>query len=295
MLYKKILPDGRVRELNRPSLFTIKESYVRPPMDFSTSMTIWHVDEAIKRRVRDWRRITDEDGHTGERAEKFRADHDSVYTGTYSVFPLPLMEMILIRYAQQKHGALILDAFAGGPPRAIASSVMGHIYHGVDVRQEQIDENERVIEDLHLENVHYHLGDGRYLDTLDVDGFDLAVTCPPYFDLEVYSDQRDDISNSLNYAEFNAAMHMSASSHFPLMRDGAFVCIIVGNFRDKTGELVDFRSHTVENFREAGFIFWQDVILSKNFASAAKRAGNAWKGIKLVPRHEHLLVFRKPE
>ena len=111
MLYKKILPDGRVRELNRPSLFTIKESYVRPPMDFSTSMTIWHVDEAIKRRVRDWRRITDEDGHTGERAEKFRADHDSVYTGTYSVFPLPLMEMILIRYAQQKHGALILEGY----------------------------------------------------------------------------------------------------------------------------------------------------------------------------------------
>jgi hypothetical protein len=71
---------------------------------------------------------------------------------------------------------------------------------------------------------------------------------------------------------------------------------VVGNFRDKkTGELIDFRGHTVENFREVGFIFWEDVILSRNFGSAASRASNAWKGHKLVRRHEHLLVFRKPE
>jgi len=294
MLFKKTLPDGRVREITRPTLTDFKQGYVRPTLDFSTSMTIWHVDEAIKRRVRDWRRVTDEDGHTGERAEKFRADHDSVYTGTYSVFPLPLAEWIYLRYAGKERRAKVLDAFCGGPPRAIAASLMGHIYHGVDVRQEQLDENEKVIADLNLDRVHYHLDDARYLD-IDESDFDCAVTCPPYFDLEVYSEQRDDVSNSISYAEFNASMMLCAYAHWPLMKPGAFVCIVVGNFRDKTGELVDFRSHTVENFREAGFLFWQDIILSKNFASAAKRAGNAWRGKKLVPRHEHLLIFRKPE
>jgi hypothetical protein len=79
------------------------------------------------------------------------------------------------------------------------------------------------------------------------------------------------------------------------MKPGAFVCIVVANFRAKDGELTDFRGDTVANFREAGFTFWQDVVLSRNFASAAVRASNAWKGMKLVPRHEHLLVFRKPE
>jgi hypothetical protein len=62
----------------------------------------------------------------------------------------------------------------------------------------------------------------------------------------------------------------------------------------KTGELIDFRSHTVENFRDAGFIFWQEIILSKNFGSAAKRSTNSWKNFKLVPIHEFLLVFRTP-
>lgn len=292
MLYNKTLPDGRVRQLNRPLLTSIEQGYVPPQMDFSTSMTIWHVDEAIKRRVRDWRRLTGEDGHTGERAEKMRADHDSVYTGTYSVFPIPLAEYILMRYAGKR--AKILDAFCGGPPRAIAASLMDHTYHGVDIRQEQLDENEAVIDELRLKRVHYHLGDARFLE-IDEDDFDFAYTCPPYYDLEVYSERRDDVSNALNYAEFNAGMMLSAYAHYPLLRPGAFLCIVVGNFRDKEGELIDFRGHTVENFREAGFLFWQDVILSKNFASAAKRAGNAWKGMKLVPRHEHMLVFRKPE
>ena len=78
------------------------------------------------------------------------------------------------------------------------------------------------------------------------------------------------------------------------MKPGSFVCIIVGLFRDKKGELIDFPADTVENFRDAGFTYWQNIILSKNFASAAVRAGNAWKGMKLVPRHENLLVFRTP-
>jgi hypothetical protein len=292
MLFKRILPDGRTREINKPLLISAKQGYVRPKIDFQTSTTIWPVDEVIKRRVRDWRRLTGEDGHTGERAEKFRKDHFSVYTGTYSVFPIPLMEYLILRYAGPP-GTKILDTFCGGPPRAIASSIMGHEYHGVDVRQEQIDENLAILKPLGLENIRYYLDDARYLDSVDGD-FDVAITCPPYFNLEVYSDQDDDISSFNSYPEFSGAMLLNALATFERLKEGAFCILVVGNFRDKTKELVDFRGHTVENFRDAGFVFHQDIILSKNFASAAKRAGNSWKGLKLVPRHEHALVFRKP-
>ena len=41
------------------------------------------------------------------------------------------------------------------------------------------------------------------------------------------------------------------------MKPGAFVCIVVGTFRDKKGELIDFPAHTVMNFQDAGFIYWQ--------------------------------------
>ena len=292
MLIRKKSPIGKNIFKTRATLIKQKDAYITPKIDFKTSTTIWNVDEFIKRRIRDWRRITDEDGHTGERAEKFRKDHFSVYTGTYSVFPIPLVEWVLIRYAGKK-GMKVLDAFSGGPARAIACSIMGYEYHGFEIREEQIKENERTIRELGLDGITYHYADGRFLKCDHTD-FDVALTCPPYHNLETYSDQVDDISNMPNYAAFNAAMWMCACSHFNIMKPGAFVCIVIGNFRDKHGELIDFRGHTVQNFKEAGFLFWQDIILSKNFASAAKRAGNAWKGKKLVPRHEHLLIFRTP-
>ena len=293
MLLRKRSPIGKKLYRTKGSLINHKDAYVAPHIDFKTSTSIWNVDEFIKRRIRDWRRITDEDGHTGERAEKFRKDHFSVYTGTYSVFPIPLVEWILIRYGGGP-GSKILDAFSGGPARAIAASIMGYEYHGFEIRKEQIEENEATIKDLKLDGITYHFSDGRFLNGADTD-YDVALTCPPYYDLEQYSDQVDDVSNLPSYAAFNASMWQCACSHLDKMKPGAFVCIVVGNFRDKHGELIDFRGHTVQNFKEAGFLFWQDIILSKNFASAAKRAGNAWRGKKLVPRHEHLLIFRTPE
>jgi len=89
-------------------------------------------------------------------------------------------------------------------------------------------------------------------------------------------------------------MMLCAHNYALKLKPDAFMCIVVGPFRDKSGEIVDFRAHTVDNFREAGFKFWQEIILSKNFGSAAKRSTNSWKGLKLVPIHEYLLVFRKP-
>ncbi len=270
-----------------------KKGYVRPEIDFSTTTTIWPVDEYIKRRLRDWRRLLGEDGHTGARATSFRKEHFTVYTGTYSVFPIPLMEWILVRYAGPP-GGKVLDAFAGGPPRMVASSIMGYEYHGFEVRQQQIDENWGMSDELELDNMYYYLCDAREMDSVIDIQFDIAVTCPPYFNLETYSDQEDDLSTFKNYWDFDDAMYDVAQAHFPLMKQDAFICIVIGNFRDKkTGELIDFRSHTVNNFKQAGFKFWQEIILSKNIGSAAKRSTNAWKGMKLVPRHEFLLVFRK--
>ena len=128
-------------------------------------------------------------------------------------------------------------------------------YVGFEIRQSQIDENQEVIKSLGLKNVHYHLADGRFLEP-EIGQFDMAMTCPPYYDLEVYSDQPDDISSFKSYSEFNASMWMCA---------------------------------------HAGFIYHQQIVLSKNFGSATIRSTNSWKGKKLIPQHEFLLVFRTPD
>lgn len=297
MLKKSKGPAGKTLYTSRPLLISPKDAYLRPRTEgsdwFQTTTTVWRVDELIRRRVRDWRRLLGETGHSGERNEVMRKDHDSVYTGSHSVFPAPLVEWILLRYGGQP-GGRILDAFAGGAVRGMVSSVMGYAYTGVEIRLNQIHENQEVLKALNLEGAEYIHDDGTEMEK--VEGlFDCALTCPPYFDLEVYSDLDTDISNLSTYKEFNLCMLECARAYRKKMKPGSFVCIVVGPFRDKkTGELIDFPAHTVDNFKAAGFIYWQQVVLCKNFASAAKRSTNAWKGHKLVPCHEVLQVFRTP-
>lgn len=293
MLHTKIFRGQKKLQRTKYTLIKPKDGYVRPRLDFKTTTTVWRVDELIKRRVRDWMRLIGEDGYSGTRESVARKDL-TIYTGTYSVFPIPLMEWILVRYGGEL-GNVILDAFSGGPPRGIASGMMGYEYHGFDINKKQIKSNRKMIKEFDLKNVHYHLG-----NALDVDEsgrmYDVAVTCPPYWNVEVYSDDFEDFSTFETYDDFDLGMFGVAKAHSPVMKPGSFLCIIIGNFRDKkTGEIIDFRGDTVRNFKEAGFFFHQDIILSKNFGSAAKRSTNAWRGLKLVPTHEHLLIFRKPE
>lgn len=270
---------------------TIKELQAAPRMDFKTSTSIWPVDELIRKASAEWREYSGEDGRTGSRAGAMR-EEETAYSGTYSLFPGPLAQWAYIRYAGPKTN-VIIDPFAGGPIRGVVAAAMGYEYHGVDVRQEAIDENEEVMEEQDL-GAYYHLGDARYLQELfDENSFEFAIACPPYYNLEVYSDLPGDLSNRKSYEDFLHDMFLAWRSLWSVMKDGAFVCAVIGNFRQGGDELFDFRGHTVAAMEDVGFTFWQDIVLSRSMGSAAVRAATSWKGKKLVPRHEYLLVFKK--
>lgn len=308
MLLKKFdKASGKVLKQNKVLGFkgVIKalSGYTRPKESGSewwlTTTSIWNCDELIGRRIRDWRRLLGETGHTGTRTQTMRADHDSIYTGTHSVFPAPLAEWILLRYAGPS-GGHIIDPFAGGPPRGVVAALMGYSYTGYDIRQEQIDENIRTLGSMGLGgSTTYHCANGCSLEKTADESMDCSITCPPYYDLEQYSDLPDDLSNLDSYEAFDSEMLLCARHLYRVLKPGVFACIVVGDFRvgekKEENELINFTGDTITNFRNAGFFYWQDVILSKNFASAAVRASTSWAGKKLIPRHEHLLVFRKPE
>ena len=90
-------------------------------------------------------------------------------------------------------------------PRAVVAAIMGYEYVGFDIRQEQIDENFKLLEEMGLEgSVDYYLGDGCLLSpAFDMGKFDMALTCPPYWNLEKYSDLPNDLSNLKTYRDFD--------------------------------------------------------------------------------------------
>jgi len=211
-----------------------------------------------------------------------------------SVFDPALCEVLYHWFC--KDGGNILDPFAGGSVRGIVANYLGYKYTGIDIRQEQIDSNrEQAMDILPIENQpQWYVGDSNKLldDKWNVD-FDLVMSCPPYADLEVYSDLEGDISNK-PYKKFLELYESIIEKSCKLLKSGGYACFVVGEVRDKNGYYIGFVPDTIKAFEKCGMKFYNEAILLNAIASASMRANGNMKSQKLVKVHQNVLVFNKP-
>ena len=126
---------------------------------------------------------------------------------------------------------------------------------------------------------------------------DLIFTCPPYADLEVYSDDPRDLSRvaEQSYPKFLELFGEIMRLAGLRLRSGRFAAVVVSEIRDpRTGDYRGFVPHTVALMRRAGFEFYNDAVILDPTGSAPQRADRQFQaGRKLVRVHQNLLVFRK--
>jgi DNA modification methylase len=192
-------------------------------------------------------------------------------------------------------GGSILDPFAGGSVRGIVANYLGYKYTGIDIRKEQIDSNIDQGRSILGENVpNWIIGDSnKVLDNLDGGGYDMIFSCPPYADLEVYSDLDGDISN-MSYDDFLVAYESIIRKSCDKLKSGGYAIFVVGEVRDKKGYYYGFVPDTYQCFKNAGLRLYNEAILSISLASAALRAAGNMKNKKLVKVHQNILIFKKP-
>lgn len=216
-------------------------------------------------------------------------DNKENYT---SIFDPALCEVIYNWFCV--NGKEILDPFAGGSVRGVVANYLGYRYTGIDIRQEQIDSNiGQGLDILDVNNQpNWYVGDSNeVLDNINKE-FDLVFTCPPYADLEVYSDLKGDISN-MNYNEFIRAYEEIINKSCRLLKVGGYACFVVGEVRDKKGNYIGFVPDTINAFKKAGMSFYNEAILLNPVASASMRANGNMKSQKLVKIHQNVLIFKK--
>lgn len=190
----------------------------------------------------------------------------------------------------------ILDPFSGGSVRGIVANYLGYKYTGIDIRQEQIDSNrEQALSILPINNQpQWYVGDSNnVLEDLKNDSFDMIFSCPPYADLEVYSDLKGDISN-MKYDDFLIAYQSIITKSCNLLKSGGYAIFVVGEVRDKNGYYYGFVPDTYRCFCNSGMKLYNEAILATSLASAALRAGGNMKSKKLVKVHQNILIFKKP-
>jgi len=230
--------------------------------------------------------------------EEFERDHwvlpDSQLSSGTSIFDPVLCELAYRWFSPP--GGLVLDPFAGGSVRGIVATKLGRRYVGVDLRPEQIAAN--VEQGLAIcgpdEQPTWIEGDSRDLPTLAPDlEADFVFSCPPYADLEVYSDDPRDLS-TLDYADFRPAYFDIIAKACAMLRKDRFACFVVGDVRDKRGAYYDFVGDTVQAFRDAGLSYYNEAILVTSVGSLPIRAGRQFAaGRKLGKTHQNVLIFLK--
>jgi len=194
-------------------------------------------------------------------------------------------------------GGLILDPFAGGSVRGIVASKLGRQYIGHELRDEQVQANREQGNDLCLDDEFspaWITGDSRNIDKTcaDVDA-DMIFSCPPYADLEVYSDDPKDLS-TMKYEDFKAAYFEIIKKSCDRLKKDRFACFVVGEVRDKKGNYINFVGDTVKAFLDAGLSYYNEAILLTCVGSLPIRAGKAFSsGRKLGKTHQNILVFVK--
>jgi DNA modification methylase len=212
------------------------------------------------------------------------------WTGT-SIFD-PVVCELAYRWFSPINGQIV-DPFAGGSVRGIVAGSLGRKYWGCDLRQEQIDANNAQADDIETHHrPEWVCGDS--METLpDAPDADLVFSCPPYGDLEVYSDNPNDLSN-MEWHTFVAAYKRIILRSVERMKPDSFACFVVGDFRDKKGHYRNFVSTTIEAFEDCGARLYNEAILATSVGSAAMRVTKQFEsGRKLAKTHQNVLVFVK--
>lgn len=225
-------------------------------------------------------------------------DHYRVKEGTRasteasgtSIFDPVLCELVYRWFCPA--GGAVLDPFAGGSVRGIVASKVGLRYTGIDLSERQIEENRKQAAEICSDNrPAWIVGDSRNVKELAAGSYDLVFSCPPYGDLEVYSDDARDLS-TLDYGEFLAAYQEIIAKCCGLLKPARFACFVVGDFRDKQGFYRNFVSQTIGAFEAAGVHLYNEAVLVTAVGSLPIRIGKQFgRYRKLGKTHQNVLVF----
>ena len=290
--YKDLIIDGEKKNLN--------EKFIIPPFStLDTRQGYWQdrkerwtklgIKSEIGRdattfNMKDW---ADKKGESGDLSGNKLPSDTSIFD--------PVLCEICYKWFCVENGN-ILDPFAGGSVRGIVANVLGYKYIGIDLSERQIKANYENANELKCDMTRLKwLND----DSMNVDNCvkdntaDLIFTCPPYYDLEVYSDKENDLSN-MSFDDFKKSYSEILRKTFKKLKDNRFGIVVIGDVRDKNGFYRNLIDITKQAICGEDIGFYNDIILLNSLASAPLRAESQFTASrKVVKVHQNVLVFYK--
>lgn len=245
-----------------------------------------------QKRKKLWKKVIGENGES--RTGTLFSDKTFIGDiGSVSILD-PVLCEIIISWFGLGVGTKCVDPFAGDTSFGFVSGMKGCEFTGIELRSEQAKLNQERCEKANLKSKYINDDGQNILKHIKPNTQDLLFSCPPYFDLEVYSDLPNDASNQGSYEEFLKILENAFSGAIKTLKENRFAAIVVSNIRNtKTGCYRNFVDDVIRLFQRNGMEFYNDIILVDVVGSASQRAAHNMKNRKVVKVHQNVLIFYK--
>ena len=197
-------------------------------------------------------------------------------------------------------GGHVVSPMAGESVYGMVAGILGHPFTGVELRLEQVEANRAQVGGWPQEAQipQWIEADAKDMvelrDEMSLAPADFLMSCPPYFDLEVYGEDPMDLSAMPTYAKFKAAYRAIVKASLEVLKDDRFACFVVGDIRDQAGIYRGFVSDTIRAFQDAGAQLYNQAVLVNELGSLRLRVTRQFTNSrKLGKTHQDVLIFVK--
>lgn len=286
---------------DRVAHYSLKEQYGMPPFSVLNMSILNTRDGDWDKNNKFWKDKINDNAEARKNAfclnRSFdKLDYANFKNNAVSILDPTLCELINKWFLPKEQGNKVFDTFAGDTAMGFVTGALNNYYTGIELRQEQVDWNITQFNNNGLSNYcKYICDDGRnVLNYIDENSMDLYFSCPPYYDLEVYSDKENDASNQETYEDFYKILDDAFTKSIKCLKDNRFAVVVAGDVRNKkTGGYYDFLGDIKKTFIREGCLFYNELILVNKIGSGIITAGAGMRNRKIKKIHQNVLVFYK--
>lgn len=218
-----------------------------------------------------------------------------------STFPPDLVRKVLLFYSEENE--IVLDPFAGHNSRMQTTFEMKRDYIGYDVSDDFMKFNNEVREYL-LKNKNSVLNRFKRSITLrkqssehlveQDESIDLIFTSPPYYNIEWYGDEKEQLGRSSSYEDFLQRMWAIINECYRVLKPNRFCIFNVNDFRSKN-IYHPYHIHISDLFNKAQFEIWDIIIINWRASISACFPTRLEERRWTAKCHEYLIVGRKTD
>jgi len=220
--------------------------------------------------------------------------------GALSRYPQNIGRYLVKMYSNE--GETVLDPFAGHNSRMELVYKLNRNYIGYDISHTFMEANRKEANDLQGGgNQQLLFKQTNTITLIEKDSremlehnCDMVLTSPPYYDIEYYGDENEQLGKCKTYKGFMDDIFVILRKCYEALKPGGYCCWSINDFR-RNGIFYAYHSDIIQAYLKVGFVLHDIIITDLGYPIGAAFATQLEEQKRTAKRHEYTIIGKKPQ